>query len=85
MGLDAPSGEDVTVNGRHYHDPSWSLHEVWALLEARATHPGRSARARLQMLAQINHVPATRVEDVLDDVGLSSPSPAGELESSPWG
>jgi ABC-2 type transport system ATP-binding protein len=72
MGLDAASGGDVTVNGRHYHDLPWPLHEVGALLEARAIHPGRSARAHLQMLAQTNHIPATRVEEVLDMVGLSS-------------
>ncbi len=72
MGLDAPSGGDVTVNGRHYHDLPWPLHEVGALLEARAIHPGRSARAHLQMLAQTNHIPAIRVEEVLDMVGLSS-------------
>ena len=45
MGLDAPDAGDVTVNGRHYHDLPWPLHEVDALLEARSIHPGRSHRA----------------------------------------
>jgi len=72
MGLDAPSGGDVTVNGRHYHDLPWPLHEVGALLEAKAIHPGRSARAHLQMLAEANHLPRRRVDEVVELVGLTS-------------
>ncbi|MGH9294413.1 MAG: ATP-binding cassette domain-containing protein, partial [Acidimicrobiales bacterium] len=72
MGLDFPNGGNVTVNGRHYHDLPWPLHEVGALLEARSIHPGRSARAHLQILAESNHVPLGRVDEVLDVVGLSS-------------
>jgi ABC-2 type transport system ATP-binding protein len=72
MGLDAPSGGSVTVNGRHYHDLPWPLHEVGALLEAKAIHPGRSARAHLQMLAEVNHIARTRVSEVLEIVGLTS-------------
>jgi ABC-2 type transport system ATP-binding protein len=72
MGLDAPTTGEVTVNGRRYHDLPWPLHEVGALLEAKAIHPGRSARAHLQMLAAANHIPRRRVEQVLDVVGLAS-------------
>jgi ABC-2 type transport system ATP-binding protein len=72
MGLDAPSGGNVTVNGRPYHDLPWPLHEVGALLEAKAIHPGRSARAHLQMLAEVNHISRTRVSEVLEIVGLTS-------------
>jgi ABC-2 type transport system ATP-binding protein len=72
MGLDAPTGGDVTVNGRHYHDLAWPLHEVGALLEAKAIHPGRSARAHLRMLAETNHLPLTRIDEVLEIVGLTS-------------
>jgi ABC-2 type transport system ATP-binding protein len=72
MGLDAPSNGSVTVNGRPYHDLPWPLHEVGALLEAKAIHPGRSARAHLQMLAEVNHIARTRVGEVLEIVGLTS-------------
>jgi ABC-2 type transport system ATP-binding protein len=72
MGLDGPSAGDVTVNGRHYHDLPWPLHEVGALLEAKAIHPGRSAQAHLQMLAEANHIARSRVSEVLDIVGLTS-------------
>jgi ABC-2 type transport system ATP-binding protein len=71
MGLDAPSAGNVTVNGRHYRDLSWPLHEVGALLEAKAIHPGRSARKHLLMLAQANRIPGRRVDEVLEMVGLS--------------
>jgi len=74
MGLDTPSAGSVTVNGRHFHDLGWPLREVGALLEAKAIHPGRSAYSHLRMLAQTNHIPRRRVEEVLDLVGLSSVS-----------
>jgi ABC-2 type transport system ATP-binding protein len=72
MGLDAPTEGEVTVNGRHYHDLPWPLHEVGALLEAKAIHPGRSAQAHLRMLAESNHIAHSRVDEVLDIVGLTS-------------
>jgi len=71
MGLDSPSEGDVTVNGRHFHELAWPLHEVGALLEAKAIHPGRSARKHLLMLAQANRIAPRRVDEVLEIVGLS--------------
>jgi len=71
MGLDMPNSGDVTVNGRHYHDLPWPLHEVGALLEAKAIHPGRSAASHLWMLAQTNDIARSRVDEVLDLVGLT--------------
>jgi ABC-2 type transport system ATP-binding protein len=72
MGLDGPTAGDVKVNGRHYHDLPWPLHEVGALLEAKAIHPGRSAQAHLQMLAEANQIARSRVSEVLEIVGLTS-------------
>ncbi|MFZ0170925.1 MAG: ATP-binding cassette domain-containing protein [Acidimicrobiales bacterium] len=72
MGLDAPNIGHVTVNGRRYHDLPWPLHEVGALLEAKAIHPGRSARAHLRMLAETNDISLARVDELLDTVGLTS-------------
>ncbi|MGH9303481.1 MAG: ABC transporter ATP-binding protein [Acidimicrobiales bacterium] len=71
MGLDSPSAGDVTVNGRHYRDLEWPLREVGALLEAKAIHPGRSARAHLKMLAETNAIKRARVEEMLSVVGLT--------------
>ena len=72
MGLDYPTGGRVTVNGKHYHDLDWPLREIGALLEAKAIHPGRSARAHLRMLAEANRIPLGRVGEVLKLVGLAS-------------
>jgi ABC-2 type transport system ATP-binding protein len=71
MGLDLPDAGTVTIDGRRFHDLPWPLREVGALLEARAVHPGRSARNHLVSLAQTNDIPTTRVDEVLDQVGLT--------------
>ena len=72
MGLSHPSAGTVTIDGKKYHDLRWPLREVGALLEARAIHPGRSARSHLLALAQYNSIPSSRVDDVLEVVGLTA-------------
>jgi ABC-2 type transport system ATP-binding protein len=72
LGLDRPSAGSVTVNGRRYADSPAPLREVGALLEARALHPGRSARDHLRWLAVSNAIPAARVDAVLGLVGLEA-------------
>jgi ABC-2 type transport system ATP-binding protein len=72
LGLDAPTAGDVTVDGRHYRDLPAPLHTVGALLEARAIHSGRSARSHLLALAQTHGIPRSRVDEVIDLVGLRS-------------
>ncbi|MCW2739916.1 MAG: transporter related protein [Blastococcus sp.] len=72
LGLDRPTAGSVTVNGHRYSDSPAPLREVGALLEARALHPGRSARDHLRWLAVSNRIPGARVEEVLDLVGLET-------------
>jgi ABC-2 type transport system ATP-binding protein len=72
MGLDEPGRGTARIGGRRYRELGWPLREVGALLEAKAFHPGRSARAHLTALAAGNRIPAARVEEVLDLVGLES-------------
>jgi ABC-2 type transport system ATP-binding protein len=71
LGLDRPDQGSAAVNGRRYHDLAWPLREVGALLEAKAFHPGRSARAHLAALAASNKIAAKRVDEVLHTVGLA--------------
>jgi ABC-2 type transport system ATP-binding protein len=71
LGLDTPTRGSVTVNGRPYAQHRRPLREVGALLEARAIHPGRSAYNHLLCLAQSNALPRTRVDTVLEQVGLT--------------
>jgi ABC-2 type transport system ATP-binding protein len=70
LGLDRPSAGEVTVNGRPYRDAPAPLHEVGALLEARSVHTGRSARNHLLALAQTHGIPTSRVDELIDLVGL---------------
>src|SRR5579863_7891360 len=72
LGLDLPTSGTVTVNGRRYRGEVWPLHEVGALLDARAVHPGRSAYDHLLSLAAANGIARTRVGEVLEQVGLAS-------------
>jgi ABC-2 type transport system ATP-binding protein len=70
VGLDAPTSGRVTVDGHAYRDLRFPLRHVGALLEARAIHPGRSARDHLRWLADSNGIGRKRVEEVLELVGL---------------
>jgi ABC-2 type transport system ATP-binding protein len=72
IGLDRPTSGTVTVDGARYADSPAPLRAVGALLEARALHPGRTARAHLRWMAASNGIPAARVEEVLGLVGLES-------------
>jgi ABC-2 type transport system ATP-binding protein len=71
LGLDAPSAGTVAVNGRPYSSLRFPAHEVGALLDAQAVHPGRRAVDHLWALAQSNGLPRRRVDDVLGFVGLA--------------
>ncbi|MDQ1724682.1 MAG: type transport system ATP-binding protein [Frankiaceae bacterium] len=71
IGLDRPDAGTVRVNGQSYHDLEAPLTKVGALLEARATHPGRSARNHLAFLAAASGIDRKRVDEVLGLVGLS--------------
>ena len=81
LGLDAADHGTVTVAGRGYHDLPFPLREVGALLETKAFHPGRSARAHLLALAASNAIPPSRVDQTLQLVGLSTAASrkAGQL------
>jgi ABC-2 type transport system ATP-binding protein len=70
LGLDAPTGGSVTVNGKPYQRHAAPLREVGALLDARSVHPGRSAYHHLLALAQTCGIGRSRVDQVIDAVGL---------------
>jgi ABC-2 type transport system ATP-binding protein len=70
LGLDAPTSGSVTVNGKPYQQHAAPLHEVGALLDARSVHPGRTAYNHLLALAQTCGIRRSRVDEVVDAVGL---------------
>jgi ABC-2 type transport system ATP-binding protein len=72
MGLDAPDAGEALVNGRRYAMLERPLTQVGALLDADAVHPSRRARDHLLWMARSNRIADTRVDEVLDQVGLAS-------------
>ena len=70
LGLDAPTSGSVTVNGRPYAQHARPMQVVGALLEARAVHTSRSAYQHLRALAATHGISRSRVDDVIDLVGL---------------
>ncbi len=72
LGLDRPTKGRATVKGKRYVELRDPLHEVGALLDAKAVHPGRSARNHLRALAASNRIPFSRVDEVLEFVGITS-------------
>jgi len=71
LGLDTPTSGTVKVNGRPYAGSVSPMQEVGALLDPKAFHPGRSAYNHLRWIARAGGLPRTRVDEVLEIVGLS--------------
>jgi ABC-2 type transport system ATP-binding protein len=72
LGLDRPTAGQTLVDDRPYVSHRHPLRVVGAVLDAAAVHGGRRARTHLRALARSNGIPATRVDAVLDEVGLSA-------------
>jgi ABC-2 type transport system ATP-binding protein len=71
LGLDHPTSGWVTVNGHAYGHLRDPLREVGALLDAKAMHPARSARAHLRAIAATQGIGAKRVDQVIEMSGLT--------------
>ncbi|MDR5699887.1 ABC transporter ATP-binding protein [Agromyces aerolatus] len=72
VGLDRPSAGRVTVNGRPYAAHRAPLHEVGALLDAKAVHTGRTAYNHLLAMAATHGIGASRVREVIELTGLET-------------
>ncbi|MBW5483918.1 ATP-binding cassette domain-containing protein [Streptomyces bambusae] len=72
LGLQTPTSGEVTIDGRPFRDRARGLRHVGALLDAHDVHGGRSGLAHLSALARSNRIPRHRVEEVLEEVGLSA-------------
>jgi ABC-2 type transport system ATP-binding protein len=71
LGLDRADAGSALIGGHRYVDLAAPLRRVGALLEARALHPGRTARNHLSYLAYSQGVPQARVGELLELVGLA--------------
>ena len=72
VGLDRPTSGSITVNGRPYSEHATPIHEVGALLDAKAVNGGRSARDHLLAMAATHRLGARRVDEVIGLTGLES-------------
>lgn len=71
LGLDNGGGSTL-YDGKHLHQYPQPSKVVGILLEAKAFHPTRSARNHLRVLASAGNIPLSRVDEVLDIVGLTA-------------
>jgi ABC-2 type transport system ATP-binding protein len=71
VGLTKPTEGTVTISGRRFADLPNPGREVGVMLDASAQHAGRTGREILTIAQQIMDVPASRVPELLDLVGLS--------------
>ena len=71
LGLVRPTSGEALVGGRRFADLPQPRRTVGAVLEATGFHPGRRGRDHLRVVARSAGLPARRVEEVLERVGLT--------------
>lgn len=71
VGLTPPTSGTAKVNGVHYHDLKNPARVVGTLLDASAQHAGRTGREVLALGAFATGMPKSRVDEMLDLVGLT--------------
>jgi ABC-2 type transport system ATP-binding protein len=81
LGLDAPTAGTALVNGQRCANVDRPMHTVGALLDASLVPGGRSAAVHLWCQARGNGISRRRVDEVLDESGLSAVAgkPIGEF------
>jgi ABC-2 type transport system ATP-binding protein len=70
LGLEAADEGEALVDGRPYRSLRNPLRHIGSLLDAAALHPSRTGRNHLLWLAHSQGLPAHRVDEVLEQVGL---------------
>jgi ABC-2 type transport system ATP-binding protein len=71
LGLVRPSAGTALIGGVSYADLPVPRRMVGAVLEAGGLHPGRRGRDHVRVVARVAGVGAARVDEVLDEVGLT--------------
>jgi ABC-2 type transport system ATP-binding protein len=72
LGLDAPDEGHALVGGQPYQHLHRPLRQVGALVDAAALQPSRTGRNHLLWMARSQDMPARRVDEVIELVGLAS-------------
>jgi ABC-2 type transport system ATP-binding protein len=71
LGLVTPTDGTATIAGQPYQQLVDPFRHVGAVLESTSFHPGRRARDHLRVLCAAAGLPVVRVDDVLEQVGLT--------------
>ena len=71
LGLNRPTAGSALIDGMRYRDLEQPSHRVGGSLSADVFHPGRNARAHLTAIALAAGIDRTRVDIVLEQVGLT--------------
>ena len=74
LGLVRPTSGGALIDGHRYQDLPRPRRVVGAVLESGASRPGRSGRDHLRILAGTTGVGESRVDEVLEIVGLTEAS-----------
>jgi ABC-2 type transport system ATP-binding protein len=72
VGLDRPTSGACLIDGKPYRKLLAPLRVIGSLIDPEAPHGGRSARDHLRVLARTQAIPDSRVDEVLDIVGLAN-------------
>jgi len=72
LGLAKATAGEALVFGRRYEELEQPIRRVGAVLESTDYHPSRSGRNHLRTLALAAELPLSRVEEVLELVGLGA-------------
>jgi ABC-2 type transport system ATP-binding protein len=71
LGLTRPTGGAALIDGKPYTDLTRPLRKVGAVLEQGISHPGQSGRAHLITQAMLAGASRSRVDMLLEQVGLA--------------
>jgi ABC-2 type transport system ATP-binding protein len=71
LGLARPDGGEAKIDGKPFHKLQDPARTVGAVLAGGAFHDGRSARASLLVTATVAGLPKSRVDEVIELVGLA--------------
>jgi ABC-2 type transport system ATP-binding protein len=72
LGLDRVDEGTALIDGKPYRSLRCPLNHIGSLLDAAALHPSRSGRNHLLWLAHSQGLAARRVDQVIEQVGLTS-------------
>ena len=72
LGLSRPESGTALIDGRRYEDLQDPRRTVGAALDSMGFHSGRSGRNHLRVVARAAGIDSSRVDEVLDVVGLTA-------------